>query len=118
MSTPASNATTSLKPTPLYAEHVKLGSRIVPFAGYAMPVQYAGGILEEHAWTRTRAGLFDISHMGQAYWIAPDRRHETAAKALETLVPADLVDLKPGQQRYTQLINSMGGVIDDYGHAL
>jgi aminomethyltransferase len=113
MSTPASNATTSLKPTPLYAEHVKLGSRIVPFAGYAMPVQYAGGILEEHAWTRTRAGLFDISHMGQAYWIAPDRRHETAAKALETLVPADLVDLKPGQQRYTQLINSMGGVIDD-----
>jgi aminomethyltransferase len=103
----------SIKRTPLYAEHVRLGARMVPFAGYEMPVQYAGGIIEEHLWTRTHAGLFDISHMGQAILRAGDGKHETAARALEALVPADIAGLAPGQQRYTQLLNSSGGVIDD-----
>lgn len=99
--------------TPLYPAHVALGARMVPFAGYEMPVQYATGILEEHAWTRSQAGLFDISHMGQALAVAADGKHETVARALEALVPADLVSLKPGQQRYTQLLNASGGTIDD-----
>lgn len=101
------------KRTPLYTEHVRLGARMVPFAGYEMPVQYAGGIIEEHLWTRSQAGLFDISHMGQAILRAGDGRHETVARALESLVPADIAGIAPGQQRYTQLLNSDGGVIDD-----
>jgi len=101
------------KRTPLHAEHVRLGARMVPFAGYEMPVQYAGGIIEEHLWTRAHAGLFDISHMGQAILRADDGKHDTAARALEALVPADIVGLAPGQQRYTQLLNASGGVIDD-----
>ncbi|OYW52545.1 MAG: glycine cleavage system protein T [Hyphomicrobium sp. 32-62-53] len=103
----------SIKRTPLYAEHVRLGARMVPFAGYEMPVQYAGGIIEEHLWTRSQAGLFDISHMGQAVLRADDGKHETAARALEALVPADIAGLAPGQQRYTQILNATGGVIDD-----
>lgn len=97
--------------TPLYDLHVKLGARIVPFAGYEMPVQYPTGILTEHNWTRSSAGLFDVSHMGQAYLTGPD--DETVAKALEKLVPGDLLALAPQRIRYSQLTNPDGGIIDD-----
>ncbi len=96
---------------PLHDAHVALGARIVPFAGYEMPVQYRDGIIAEHGWTRDKAGLFDVSHMGQARIVAAD--HEAAARFLETLVPADILHLKPGQQRYTQLLNEQGGILDD-----
>lgn len=99
--------------TPLHAEHVGLGARMVPFAGYDMPVQYPTGILTEHNWTREHAGLFDVSHMGQAFLIAEDKNHETAAKALEALIPADVLNLKPNQQRYSQLLADDGGILDD-----
>ncbi len=107
--TPASDQ--PLQRTPLYALHVTLGAKMVPFAGYEMPVQYPLGILREHQHTRAQAGLFDVSHMGQAFLIGPD--HATTAAALEALVPADILGLKPGQQRYTQLLNDAGGIIDD-----
>ncbi|TDR94629.1 glycine cleavage system aminomethyltransferase GcvT [Enterovirga rhinocerotis] len=97
--------------TPLASLHQSLGARMVPFAGYAMPVQYPTGILAEHAWTREHAGLFDVSHMGQCVLAGPD--FETTARALEALVPADILGLKPGQQRYTQLLNEEGGIVDD-----
>jgi aminomethyltransferase len=100
-----------LKRTPLYDLHVSLGAKMVPFAGYAMPVQYPLGILREHLHTRAGAGLFDVSHMGQAFLIGPD--HATTAAALEALIPADIVNLKPGQQRYSQLLTDDGGIIDD-----
>lgn len=109
-SAPALPETGPLK-TPLHARHVALGARMVPFAGYDMPVQYPSGILTEHNWTREKAGLFDVSHMGQAFLIGPD--HETTARALEALVPADIVNLAPGKQRYTQLLNEEGGILDD-----
>ncbi|QRM33077.1 glycine cleavage system aminomethyltransferase GcvT [Microvirga sp. VF16] len=99
--------------TPLHAEHVALGARMVPFAGYDMPVQYPAGILTEHNWTREHAGLFDVSHMGQAFLIAEDKSHETVAKALEALIPADVLNLKPNQQRYSQLLADDGGILDD-----
>ena len=107
----ADTANASLKRTPLYELHRELGAKIVPFAGYEMPVQYPLGILKEHLHTRARAGLFDVSHMGQAYLIGPD--HQTTATALEALVPADILNVKPGTQRYTQLLNDEGGIIDD-----
>src|SRR5215204_2246233 len=91
----------ALAATPLRALHVARGARMVPFAGYEMPVQYADGIIAEHTHTRSAAGLFDVSHMGQAFLVGAD--HETTARALETLVPADIVGLAPGRQRYTQL---------------
>jgi aminomethyltransferase len=84
--------------TPLYDLHVRLGARMVPFAGYEMPVQYAGGILAEHRHTRTRASLFDVSHMGQGAITGPD-----APVALEALVPGDIAGLAEGRTRYTQL---------------
>ena len=93
--------------TPLHALHVALGARIVPFAGYEMPVQY-DGILAEHTHTRTHAGLFDVSHMGQVALIGPD-----AAAALESLVPGDIAALKPNRQRYTMFTNPRGGMLDD-----
>ena len=89
-----------LKRTPLYELHRELGARIVPFAGYEMPVQFPTGILVEHAQTRNACGLFDVSHMGQVRLTARPG-HSTAA-ALETLVPGDIAGLQPGQQRYTQ----------------
>ncbi len=101
---------TSLR-TPLYSLHVELGARMAPFAGYEMPIQYPGGILSEHVHTRAQAGLFDVSHMGQATLDGPD--HATVARALEALCPADLLSLAPGRQRYTQFLNDDGGVIDD-----
>src|SRR5215470_8291650 len=100
-----------LKRTPLYDLHVSLGAKMVPFAGYEMPVQYPLGILKEHLATRAGAGLFDVSHMGQAHMAGPD--HATTARALEALVPADIAGLAPGQQRYSQLLNDEGGIIDD-----
>jgi len=107
----ATNPDASLNRTPLYELHVSLGAKMVPFAGYEMPVQYSLGILKEHLHTREMAGLFDVSHMGQAFLIGPD--HDTTAAALEALVPADIANLKPGQQRYSQLLNDDGGIIDD-----
>jgi aminomethyltransferase len=104
-------AAATLLRTPLHTEHVALGARMVPFAGYDMPVQYPTGVLTEHNWTRGHAGLFDVSHMGQAAIGGPD--HETTARALERLVPADIVNLKPGQQRYSQLLETGGGILDD-----
>lgn len=97
--------------TPLAALHRELGGRMVPFAGYAMPVQYPKGIIAEHNWTRTHAGLFDVSHMGQAFLVGPD--HETTAKALEALTPGDFQSLGHGRVRYTLLTTAEGGIIDD-----
>jgi glycine cleavage system T protein (aminomethyltransferase) len=103
--------TAPLAHTPLHAMHVARGARMVPFAGYEMPVQYADGIIAEHTHTREAAGLFDVSHMGQAFVVGPD--HDTAARALEALMPADIVNLAPGRQRYTQLTDENGGILDD-----
>jgi aminomethyltransferase len=97
-----------LKHTPLYDAHVAAGARMVPFAGYSMPVQYRDGVLKEHLWTRASAGLFDVSHMGQARLRGPD-----PFAAFETLTPGDFTGLKPGKQRYSVLLNDEGGVIDD-----
>ena len=97
--------------TPLHALHVELGARMAPFAGYDMPIQYPTGVLTEHLHTRAQAGLFDVSHMGQARLEGPD--HATVAAALERLCPADILALAPGRQRYTQFLNAEGGVIDD-----
>jgi aminomethyltransferase len=99
----------TLKQTPLYALHLELGGKLVPFAGYAMPVQYPAGILKEHLHTRERAGLFDVSHMGQAFLSGAD-----PARALESLTPADLAGLPEGMQRYGLLLNDAGGIKDDF----
>ncbi|MDQ3560372.1 MAG: glycine cleavage system aminomethyltransferase GcvT [Pseudomonadota bacterium] len=99
-----------LQRTPLHDLHVEIGGRMVPFAGYSMPVQYEG-ILAEHRWTREHAGLFDVSHMGQALLTGPD--HDTTARALEALIPADILGLRPGRQRYSQLTSENGGILDD-----
>ncbi|MDW5444494.1 glycine cleavage system aminomethyltransferase GcvT [Polaromonas sp. SM01] len=98
----------TLLKTPLHALHVELGARLVPFAAYAMPVQYPAGLMAEHHHTRTAASLFDVSHMGQLRLVGPD-----AAAALETLMPVDVLDLAVGKQRYGLLLNDEGGIIDD-----
>ena len=105
-------APSALAHTPLHALHVALGARMVPFAGYEMPVQYPTGILAEHAHTRSQAGLFDVSHMGQAFLLAG--RHEVAARALEALCAADILALDPGRQRYSQLLSADGTILDDF----
>jgi aminomethyltransferase len=97
--------------TPLHALHVELGARMGPFAGYDMPIQFSSGILAEHLHTRAHAGLFDVSHMGQAELVGSD--HATVAAALERLCPADFLGLAPGRQRYSQLLNPEGGIVDD-----
>ena len=102
------SATAPLLTTPLNALHIELGARMVPFAGYSMPVQYPMGLMAEHHHTRTAAGLFDVSHMGQLKLVGPD-----AAAAFETLMPVDVVDLPVGKQRYGLLLNDEGGIIDD-----
>jgi len=102
---------TELRRTPLHALHVGLGARMVPFAGYDMPVQYPGGILAEHLHTRSQAGLFDVSHMGQLRLTAKPG-HE-AATALERLVTSDIRGLKPGRMRYSLFTNERGGILDD-----
>ena len=94
--------------TPLHALHVELGARMAAFAGYDMPIQYPKGILAEHLHTRAAAGLFDVSHMGQAWLSGPD-----AVLRLESLVPGDLAALAPGRIRYTQLLDDSGGILDD-----
>jgi aminomethyltransferase len=100
--------TAPLRRTPLYDLHRAKGARMVAFAGYEMPVQYPTGIIAEHLHTRARAGLFDVSHMGQIAL-----RGEAAARALEALVPGDLQAVAPGRMRYTLLLNELGGIIDD-----
>ena len=94
--------------TPLHALHLELGARMVPFAGYSMPVQYPAGLMAEHLHTRAAAGLFDVSHMGQLRLEGGD-----AAAAFETLMPVDVVDLPVGKQRYGLLLNEEGGILDD-----
>ncbi len=98
-----------LQTTPLHALHVSLGAKMVGFAGYEMPVQYPTGIIKEHLHTRGAAGLFDVSHMGQAFLDGED-----AAQALEQLTPADIIGLKDGQMRYALLLNDAGGFKDDF----
>ena len=105
MSAPAA---APLLTTPLNALHLELGARMVPFAGYSMPVQYPAGLMAEHLHTRAQAGLFDVSHMGQLRLIGAD-----AAAAFETLMPVDVIDLPVGKQRYGLLLNEAGGIIDD-----
>ncbi|MEM1037627.1 MAG: glycine cleavage system aminomethyltransferase GcvT [Pseudomonadota bacterium] len=107
----------ALKRTPLYDLHVDLGARIVPFAGYEMPVQFEG-VKAEHLWTRTHAGLFDVSHMGPCFLFLKEGlgeagAHEKISAALERLVPSDIAALKPGQGRLTVLLNQEGGILDD-----
>ncbi len=97
--------------TPLHALHIELGARMAPFAGYDMPIQYPMGVLGEHLHTRSKAGLFDVSHMGQALIEGPS--HDVVARFLETLLPADILGLAPGRQRYSQLLNAEGGIVDD-----
>ncbi|MFP5324393.1 MAG: glycine cleavage system aminomethyltransferase GcvT [Gammaproteobacteria bacterium] len=97
-----------LHKTPLHALHLELGARMVPFAGYAMPVQYPAGLMAEHHHTRNAAGLFDVSHMGQLTLSGPD-----AAAAFESLMPVDVIGLGVNKQRYGLLLNDQGGIIDD-----
>jgi aminomethyltransferase len=94
--------------TPLHALHVELGARMVPFAGYHLPVQYPAGLIAEHRHTRAAAGLFDVSHMGQLRLSGPG-----AGGALETLIPMDVIGLGPDKQRYGLLLTPGGTIIDD-----
>ena len=102
-----------LKQTPLHALHLSLGAKMVPFAGYDMPVQYPLGVMKEHLHTRAAAGLFDVSHMGQVVVKATSGKLEEAALALERLVPVDILGLKPGRQRYGFFTGDNGGILDD-----
>lgn len=104
----AADTSSDLRSTPLFALHQKLGARMVPFAGYSMPVQYPQGLMAEHLHTRKAAGLFDVSHMGQLLLRGPD-----AAAALESLMPVDIMDLGLHKQRYGLLLNEQGGILDD-----
>lgn len=114
----AEASTENLKRTPLYASHVKMGGKLVPFAGYEMPVQFEG-VMAEHLWTRSEAGLFDVSHMGPCFLTLEagigggDAAHAEIAALIETLVPSDIASLKPGQARLTVLLNEEGGILDD-----
>ncbi|MBL4788277.1 MAG: glycine cleavage system aminomethyltransferase GcvT [Kordiimonadaceae bacterium] len=101
----------TLLKTPLYDMHVAAGGKMVPFAGYAMPVQYPLGIMKEHAHTREKAGLFDVSHMGQCYLRSTDG--SDPAKIIEEIMPSALAVLKPGKMRYSLLLNEEGGIEDD-----
>ncbi|TMM51132.1 glycine cleavage system aminomethyltransferase GcvT [Sulfitobacter sabulilitoris] len=102
---------TDLQHTPLFALHEELGAKMVPFAGYAMPVQYPMGVMQEHQHTRTQAGLFDVSHMGQVILSGAD--WDSVALAFETLVPMDVLGLGDGRQRYGLFTNAQGGIEDD-----
>ena len=105
--------TDTLRRTALFDLHHEEGAKMVPFAGWDMPVQYASGVLNEHLHTRANAGLFDVGHMGQVRVIPEDGRLETAALALESLIPADIVGLAPGRQRYGIFTDDEGGILDD-----
>ena len=102
-----------LRQTPLHALHLSLGAKMVPFAGYDMPVQYPVGVLKEHLHTRQKAGLFDVSHMGQVLLRPKSGKFEDAARALERLVPQDFLALGVGRQRYAQFTSEDGGILDD-----
>src|SRR3974390_2851540 len=102
-----------LKRTPLFDMHVRLGARVVPFAGYEMPVQYPTGIIKEHLHTRVAAGLFDVSHMGQIAIRARSGRLADAARELEKLMPSDIIGLAKGRQRYVMFTAAGGGILDD-----
>ena len=105
--------TAALKKTPLHALHLSLGARMVPFAGYDMPVQYPAGVMKEHLQTRQAAGVFDVSHMGQVIVKAKSGKYEDAALALESLVPVDILGLAEGRQRYGFFTDDNGGILDD-----
>jgi aminomethyltransferase len=107
------NAGPPLARTALYDLHVARSARMVPFAGYEMPLQYLSGVIKEHLHTRMAAGLFDVSHMGQIAIRPRSASLQEAAAALEQLVPADIIGLGSGRQRYTLLTNTRGGIIDD-----
>jgi aminomethyltransferase len=113
LATDARTSAPALKQTPLHALHVARGGKMVPFAGYDMPVQYATGVLKEHLHTRSHAGLFDVSHMGQIALRPKSGKVEDAATALERLVPQDILAVAPGRQRYAQFTNEDGGILDD-----
>ena len=103
----------AVKQTPLHALHLAMGARMAPFAGYDMPIHYPLGVLNEHLHTRSAAGLFDVSHMGQIALRPRSGGIADAARALERIVPADVLSLAPGRQRYAFFTNSSGGIIDD-----
>lgn len=103
----------ALKRTPLHDLHSALGARLVPFAGYDMPLQFKVGVLKEHLHTRAAVGLFDVSHMGQLRVVPKSGRIADAARALERVTPADILGLRPGRQRYALLTNDSGGILDD-----
>lgn len=106
------------KTTPLHGLHVRLGARMAAFGGYDMPIQYADGIMAEHIWTRSHAGLFDVSHMGPSFLSLPqlgggDEAHRKVASIVERLVPSDIAGLAPGKVQLTVLLDANGGIIDD-----
>jgi aminomethyltransferase len=103
----------ALKRTPLYDLHLAMGARMAPFAGYEMPIQYPAGVMKEHLHTRAAASLFDVSHMGQIALRPSGGTPADIALALERLVPADVLGLAPGRQRYVYFTNALGGIIDD-----
>src|ERR1700733_2850809 len=113
LATDAAISPPSLKRTPLTALHVARGGKMVPFAGYDMPVQYGTGVLREHLHTRSCAGLFEVSHVGQIALRPKTGRVEDGGRALEWLVPQDIVALAPGRQRYALFTNEAGGILDD-----
>jgi aminomethyltransferase len=109
---------TPLKTTPLHGLHTRLGARMAEFGGYDMPIQYADGIMTEHNWTRSHAGLFDVSHMGPSFLSLPqlgggDQAHRKVASIIERLVPSDIAGLAPGKVQLTVLLDANGGIIDD-----
>jgi aminomethyltransferase len=110
---------TPLKATPLTAAHKAMGGRMVPFAGYEMPVQFKDGVLGEHKWTREHAGVFDVSHMGPSFLTLTEKSgdgeadHAAISALIEPLITGDIASLKPGQIRYTVLLNAEGGMLDD-----
>ena len=108
------DSTTELQKTPLHSLHLELGARMAGFAGYDMPIQYPMGVMQEHLHTRSSAGLFDVSHMGQILIRARSGNVEDAALALETITPVDVAGLKPGRQRYGLFTNDQGGLEDDF----
>ncbi|MGB3336495.1 MAG: glycine cleavage system aminomethyltransferase GcvT [Devosia sp.] len=115
----AQTSAEDLKTTPLFERHTAAGGRMVPFGGYSLPVQYPSGIMAEHKWTREHAGLFDVSHMGPSFLLLnspsgdADADHAAIAAIIEPLICGDIAGLKPGQVRYTLLLNEAGGAIDD-----
>ena len=115
----AETSAETLKTTPLFERHQAAGGRMVPFGGYSLPVQYPTGIMAEHKWTREQAGLFDVSHMGPSFLTLnnpsgdAEADHAAVAAIIEPLICGDIAGLKPGQVRYTLLLNNEGGVIDD-----